>query len=269
MPERIAGNFPPIQCGPPWFDSRDRNPTARVILFCLPFSGGGARVFGKWRQLFPDDIEVTPVHLPGREERAGQPADLSPGSVAVALAERIDRPFALYGHSMGARLGFEVLRSLRDLGVRPPIRFYPAASLPPDVPDPYPEFADLPDGLLVDSLIDRFGAPEELRESPGLRSEFLPVLREDLRWCRRHRYLAGPPLDTTIVALAGRSDAEATPAAMRGWCMQGTSGEVLTLPGGHFFLLSATRQLAALLAHDLVGANRPAGGQPVPVHEPS
>jgi len=239
---------------PEWFGTQARRAGVRVSLFCLPFSGGGASSYRVWRGLFPPEIEVIPVQLPGREERIEEPVWLSPAVVARALADRIDLPFALYGHSMGARLGFEVLRSLRNMGVAAPVRFYPAACSPPDVRDTVADCVDLPDEQFLDSLIRRLGAPEELRDVAELRRLLLPTLRADLGWCRRYRYYPGKSLATTIVALAGEGDAEATPGKMAGWSRHGERFKLLVVPGGHFFLRTAVRQLTSMIADDLLGA---------------
>jgi surfactin synthase thioesterase subunit len=237
-----------------WFGRHERNPAARVTLFCLPFSGSGASAYNSWKRLFPPEVEVCPVHLPGRDERLNEDPDLSPASVARVLAERIDLPFAVYGHSMGARLGFEVLRSLRDCGRPAPLRCYAAASPPPDVADAFPACVELPDDAFLEFLIQTIDAPSSLRDEPELREIFLPLLRHDLRWCRDYRYDAGLPLDTTVVALAGRSDVTASPEVMAGWSRHGDQFRMLTLAGGHFFLKTAESELTTWLAQDLLGA---------------
>ena len=235
------GESPPTTAaGVSWFGRHVPDHRARVTLFCLPYSGGGASTYNRWRPLFPAHIDLTPVHLPGREERLAETYPMSAGPIAEALAGRIDRPYALYGHSMGGRLGFEVLRSLRAAGIGPPVRFYPAACPPPDVPDPVCDYVDLPDDPFVDFLIENLGA---LKESSGRLPSFglaLPVIRRDLRWCRDYRYAPAAALPTTVVALAGADDVVARPQVMAGWSRHGSRFELETLPGGHLFLNSAT-----------------------------
>jgi surfactin synthase thioesterase subunit len=238
----------------PWFGRTERNPAARAILFCFPFSGGGASVYNAWRRMFPPEIEVSPVHLPGREERIDEPREVSPEVIAQVMAQRIDLPFAIYGHSMGARLGFEVLKRLRDLGVRDPVRFYAAACPSPEVTDTVAQCVTLPDEQFIARLIRRLGAPEELRDVSELRDLLLPILRYDMEWSHRYRYQPSTPLATTIVALAGEADTEATPGTMAGWSRQGQRSRLLTIPGGHFFIKTASSELAALVAEDLLGA---------------
>jgi surfactin synthase thioesterase subunit len=237
-----------------WINSADRSPAAVVILFCFPFSGGGAGVYQCWRQLMPPEIEVCPIHLPGRERRIGEPAEFSANMIASVLAEVIDLPYAVYGHSMGARLGFEVLRSLREAGAPAPVRFYPGASLPPDTTDPFTACAELPDEQFIDTLLGRLGAPAELRDVPELRAFQLPLLRHDMTWCHRYRYRLAAPLESTITAFAGEADEVATPEAMAGWSRHGQGGRVVILPDGHFFVRTCAPQLTSTLSEDLLSA---------------
>jgi surfactin synthase thioesterase subunit len=170
------------------------------------------------------------------------------------LAERIDLPYAIYGHSMGARIGFEVLRMLPGLGVAAPLRFYVGACPPPDVTDTVTDCVDLPDEAFVGALIERLGAPEDLRDTPELRQLLLPLLRHDLSWCRNYRYHPGPRLATTIVALAGAADTEATPEKMAGWSQHSQRFTMMTMPGGHFFVKTSGKELVELLVNDILDA---------------
>jgi surfactin synthase thioesterase subunit len=238
---------------------------ARAILFCLPFSGAGARVYQPWHRMFPGEIAVCPIHLPGREERIEELVDLSPEAIAQAMAPLIDLPFAIYGHSMGARLGFEVLRRLRQLGIQDPVRFYAAACPPPDVTDTVLDCVTLPDEQFIATLIERLGAPKELRDPGELRDLLLPILRGDMGWHHRYQYRPGKPLLTTIVALAGEADVDVSPEMMAGWSRHGQQFQLRTVPGGHFFIKTASREVAALVAEDLLAVlAEPTAASPVP-----
>src|SRR5436305_4752920 len=93
------------------------NPAARLRLFCLPFAGGGASVFREWADGLPLDVDVWPAQLPGRETRYRHPAyvrmDRLVANLAAAVRPHLDRPFALFGHSMGSLVALELARELR------------------------------------------------------------------------------------------------------------------------------------------------------------
>src|SRR5687768_10798540 len=95
----------------PWIAYTRPNPHARLRLFCFPYAGGGASIFRRWSDELPPSVEVCPVQLPGRENRLREPPftriDPLVRALAHALRPNLNRPFALFGHSMGALIGFE------------------------------------------------------------------------------------------------------------------------------------------------------------------
>jgi surfactin synthase thioesterase subunit len=244
-----------------FYFSRTDTTESECILFCLPYSGGGASIYRPWRGRLKPAIDVALASMPGREERLSEPLRISPPEMARAIAEQANRPYAIYGHSLGARIGFEVIRELARMGAPLPVAFYPAAALPPDVDSPITRAVLLPDDEFLATLIDQLGTPAELASSAELRSMFLPVLRHDFRWSYEYRYQQGPPLPVPIVALAGERDRAAPAAAMRGWQRMTSAGfRLRTVPGGHLFLLEEGARLCAMLAGDLLGAAVPEPG---------
>lgn len=202
------------------------------------------------------------MHLPGREDRIAEPHSLSPHAIARAIAAKTDRPYAIYGHSLGARLGFEVIHAARQLGAPPPTRFYAAAARPPDVSDPLAPSVERPDGEFLTILIDRISAPTELRDEPELRELLLPVLRGDFGWIHSRRYMPEPALDVPLVALAGADDPVSGPLDMLGWSRHtAASFRLHTLPGDHFFLRTAADDIARLIAEDLIASNKAGPGR--------
>jgi surfactin synthase thioesterase subunit len=236
-----------------WFNRSTVPPGSSHIVFCLPLAGGGASLFTSWQRLIGPAIEVLPVLLPGREARFSEPISHSPDDIAAAIAARADRPYAIYGHSMGGRLGFEVIRSLTRMGAPLPVRFYPGASRPPDHVEPLGDLADLTDEEFLDVLADRLGAPNELRNEPELRELLMPLLRADFGWVAHYQPSPGPPLPVPFVAIAGATDREPTPEEMQDWSrFTSESFRLHVLPGGHFFLRTAVRQLVTLVRDDLL-----------------
>src|SRR5579885_2458434 len=111
-----------------WFVSPKPRADAVVRLYCLPYAGGGATVFHRWSAEVGPDIEVWALRLPGRETRIAESPRFRAADVARQLMEHLDdRPYAIYGQSMGARIGFEVIRMLRAAGSPLPVRFYAGA----------------------------------------------------------------------------------------------------------------------------------------------
>ncbi|HEY2579494.1 MAG TPA: alpha/beta fold hydrolase [Streptosporangiaceae bacterium] len=236
-----------------WFGRSTCPPGSTHLLFCLPLAGGGASLFATWQRVIGTAIEVLPIQLPGREARFTEPVSHSPDDIAAAVAVRANRPYAIYGHSMGGRLGFEVIRSLSRIGAPLPVRFYPAAARPPDHPEKFGDISQYGDDEFLDALAERLGAPNELRDQPELRDLLLPLLRADFDWVSKYRPSPGPPLPVPFVAIAGADDSEPTPQEMQDWARYtAASFRQHTLPGGHFFLRTATRELVELIRYDLL-----------------
>jgi surfactin synthase thioesterase subunit/phosphopantetheinyl transferase len=227
---------------------------AETILFCLPHAGGGPSAFRRWRHVLPSAIAVHAVAFPGREHRLGEPARVQPDAIAEAIARQAgSRPYAVYGHSMGARVAFEVVRALRRRGAPLPVRLYVAGALPPDRCDPLARVARLPDDGFVSELVALGGTRNGMLEHPELRQLLLPLLRTDLNWLAGYRYRDEPPLPVPVVAFAGAGDRVAAPPVMLGWARHtAASFRLHTLPGRHFFCHDELRRLAALITADLL-----------------
>ncbi|MFG2089017.1 MULTISPECIES: thioesterase domain-containing protein [unclassified Spirillospora] len=230
----------------------------------MPYAGGGATAYWSWRRGFPAAIDLQPLKVPGRDGQAGEPAEApSVPEIAAAVACRARGPYALYGHSMGARLSFEVVRELRRTGAPMPVRLFVGAALPPHLPEPLARLANLPEADFIEQLIDRAGAPPDLRHEPELRALALPALRADFAWIRAYRYRPEPALDVPVTAFAGSDDREFPPAKMAGWARHTTAGFRLhTLAGGHMFLHGQAERMAAIIAADLTGGSGRAPGPP-------
>jgi surfactin synthase thioesterase subunit len=238
-----------------WFVCLQRRPRAGIQLFCLPYAGAGASAYRAWPAAFGEAIEVQCVQLPGRENRLREPAVLDPHEIATVIADRADRPFAIFGHSLGGRLGFEVTRALRKAGARLPLRLYPSSCRPPQVrlaDGPLDGVADADDAVLIGRLTAGGGVPAAVLAEPDLMELLLPTLRADLRWLDGYRYQEQPPLPVPITAFAGADDLVVPADLMPGWARHSTGPFALhVLPGGHFFLHEQLDRLARLIEHDL------------------
>ncbi|WP_176308815.1 thioesterase [Micromonospora sp. NBS 11-29] len=240
-----------------WFVSTGSRPEAPVRLFCLPYAGAGASAFRRWPAAFGPDVEVLPVQLPGRENRITEDPRFTVAEVADAIAARADRPYAIYGHSMGGRLGFEVVRELRRTGRALPLRLYVGGARAPHVTasGPFDGLSRADDAELLRRLDDGGGLPAELLDHPELVELLLPVLRADLGRVDDYRHVPGEPLPVPIVAFAGTTDRAVSRAQHAAWAEHTAAGFTLhELPGGHFFLHDRLAELVALIRADLTVA---------------
>jgi medium-chain acyl-[acyl-carrier-protein] hydrolase len=217
-------------------------------------------MFLPWaRALPPDldhDLELWAVHLPGRESRLAEARFVDLRSLIEALRPALlpslEVPFAFFGHSMGALIGFELARALRSEGDDCPAHLVVSAFRAPHLPDRHPPVHDRRDDELVARLRTLGGTPPEVLDEPALLEVVLPLLRADLRICETYRYEAGEPLPCSLTAFGGIDDREVNREELSGWQshVRGTFA-LRIFPGGHFFLQTAQPLVLRVLARDL------------------
>jgi medium-chain acyl-[acyl-carrier-protein] hydrolase len=224
----------------------------RLRLFCLAHAGGTAMPYAAWSRRLPGDVVPTPIDLPGHGSRMGRPPHTELGPLLAELASMvsplIDSRYVLFGHSLGAMLGYELARLLRDRGT-PPELLMVAAHNGPGTGRTHQPIHDLPDERFVDALIRLGGTPAAIREQPELLRMYLPLLRADLRIAERYHPLPGQPLACPVVAFAGRADRMTDQRRMLGWLPTTTAAcELVFLDGAHFFV-SDPRFVHVLATH--------------------
>lgn len=223
----------------PWFVPSDRSTPPQRRLFCVPFAGGGAGIYASWAAHVPDDVEVVPVHLPGRERRIQDPPYTAMRPLVrdlfTAMAPHLDRPFAIFGHSMGAAIAYELARAATLAGHTPDHLFVSARRAPGEPPTHPPLFA-LPKDRLVAETERLYGPmPAVVRRHPALLDTFLPTMRADFQLLDTWVTPGDAVLTCPVTAYAGADDQAVPPEALKGWSSV-TRGPFrhVVLPGGHF-----------------------------------
>lgn len=244
-----------------WIAYRKARPHAQLRLFCFPYAGGSAAIFRGWAAEFPDEIEVVPIQPPGREGRLSEPpiTRMQPfiEAVLTALRDHFERPFALFGHSMGALVCFELARRLRREGLPLPERLFVSGRSAPQLPDPFPHIHHLPPAQFLDELARLGGTPAEVLANRELMEIFTPLLRADLAVNETYHYEPEAPLACPISAFGGKQDREVPMENIAAWHAQTCADFVKTqFPGDHFFINSARTAVIATIKRQLA---RPAG----------
>ncbi len=232
------------------------DPQATIRLFCLPWAGGGSSAFNSWGRELSPGIEVCAVQLPGREDRLREPPRTSLMAVAEELSAilepSLNLPYALFGHSLGAVLAFEMARRLRTNGAPQPVRLFVSGSEAPDFSPRDGRRHTLSDSALLEEVGLLSGTADAVLAEPDLMALFLPALRADLKMAETYRCVQERPLDAPITAFAGNSDAEVRFEGAEAWAQHTTRTFTLhAIDGGHFFVQSARSELLRILRHDL------------------
>nr|WP_256106154.1 non-ribosomal peptide synthetase/type I polyketide synthase [Streptomyces sp. ODS05-4] len=240
-------------------------PTARIV--CVAGAGGATAAQIPLIRALPDTVELLAVALPGREERAGEPAATDMASVVrevvADLTGRDPLPTVLYGHSQGAWLAWELAHALADRPGGPPLSLVPACGLPPHTPPPAPmrrmeEVAQQLDTLSPADLARALEGilPPAILGSEELLTEYREALKDDAVLALDHRAALGDgvrtPLRIPVHAVSASDDPVLPREHVAGW-QDCTTGPFThrTITGTHAAPLENHQAMAAELLRAL------------------
>jgi surfactin synthase thioesterase subunit len=212
---------------------------AATQLLCLPHAGGSASYFFGVSKALAPEIDVLAAQYPGRQDRLHEPVLRSVQELADRLVAAIEpltgRPITLFGHSLGATLGFEVALRLERDGCKPTALFASGRPAPSRVRRELTHQRD--DAGLLAAVRELGGTDAALLEDPEIRGLVLPAIRGDYVAAETYTYRPGPRLSCPVVALVGDDDPRVTLDEARAW-REHTAGEfeLAVFPGGHFYL---------------------------------
>jgi medium-chain acyl-[acyl-carrier-protein] hydrolase len=243
-----------------WITRRKPSPQARLRLFCFPYAGGGVSIFRAWSDGLPADVEVCPVQLPGRGTRLTEPPFTQLAPLVQALAEALfpllDKPFAFFGHCLGALGSFELARQLRrQYGVgAQPVHLFVSADRAPQIPNRDLPIHSLPEGEFLVEMRRLKGTPREVLEDEDLMQIMLPVLRADFAVYETYVFSTEPPLNCPISTFGGLQDHKVSRGDLEAWRDQtSVSFSLRMFPGDHFFLNTTQPVLLRVLSQELRG----------------
>ncbi|ANP49609.1 medium-chain acyl-[acyl-carrier-protein] hydrolase [Streptomyces griseochromogenes] len=227
-----------------------------VRLFCLPYAGGSARAYLPWARQLADAADVTPLELPGRGERirelpCGRMEPLL-DDLLPRIARSADEPFALFGHSLGAAIAYELAHQLRDRHGVQPVRLFVSAHRAPHLPLRERRITHLSDDAFAAHLRDLGGTPAEVFDSPDLMRLLMPVLRADFALSEGYGHMADDPLDCPVTAFGGTQDPDVSVEELSAWQRHTRDRcRVRMLDGDHFFVQTAQTQLLQVVREEL------------------
>lgn len=224
----------------PWFVSGTvKNPDARWRLFCFPYAGGSGHVFRTWGEQLPG-VEVLGVLYPGRSSRYTTPLIDNLEEMVDALMDELalyqEKPFAFFGHSLGALIAFELARTLRKKGrIIPELLCVSACDAPQLLPIS-PIIHNLLDKEFVQAIREIGGTPEEILNHQELLAMMLPILRADIKILETYQYEPEAPLKIPLYAAGGVEDTVVVRENLLAWEEHTAARwESRFFRGGHFY----------------------------------
>ncbi len=246
---------------PSWFTPNPLTAGAPLRLFGLPFAGGGSALYRQWPQRLPG-IDVVPIRLPGREARISEPAYSTMGplveALAAAMRPMLDRPYALFGHSLGGLISFELAHRLREFGLRQPNALIVSAYRSPELRSKRAIMHHLPEAEFIRELRDYGGLPEQILNFPELLQLMLPTVRADFSLIETYVYRERMPLEIPIFGFSGKEDQIVSTSEMVNWRDKTSAGFIANeIDGDHFFVVSHQEELTARVQQLLLHQHAP------------
>ena len=233
------------------------NPQSRMRLFCFPYAGGTTAVFRNWPQYLPSEIEVCAIQYPGRGNRFAEPPSEAVVDVMNAvysdLQPLLKKPFAFFGHSMGALVSYEFARRLQQEKQPGPFQLFVSGCIAPHERDVNEFTYNLPEPEFIAELRRLQGTPAEVLDNADLMQLIMPIIRADFKASQTYKYIPGPPLECSLCAFGGLEDEHVPREKVEAWS-EHTRGSFRAqmLPGDHFLLNTSAPLLTRIIAQELL-----------------
>ncbi|MBD2871903.1 thioesterase II family protein [Paenibacillus arenilitoris] len=223
----------------------------KIRLYCFPPAGGTAQIYYSWLKYADQAIELVPIELSGRGRRLPQPlltniADIVEDVCSMIQPDIGQKPYMLFGHSMGSLIAYELSRKLMQSGNQGPLHvFFSGRSVPHQPANKIRH--QLPDEELKKEIFQFGGTPKELLDDPDFIRMFLPIIRADMKAVETYRAEEEiAPLPCNLSIFNGKRDHLIT--NLEEWRNYTTEQiEYRFFEGGHFYLLDHDQEVVDLV----------------------
>ena len=243
--------------------------TPKIRLICLPHSGGTAYAYAPWAAHDLAGVELLAVQYPGRGDRLGEAAPYTVQELAAQAAQELrdaeSAPVALFGHSLGALVAYELARTLAA-DSRPAAALMVSSCHPPRH-DSAGRTHLLPDAQLWSSICALGGVDPSIAQDEDFAQAMVPALRADITAHERYQpETPGAALECPVRCYHGRQDPLIDRGALAGWADVTTGPFTLVeRESGHFHAL----QNPAGLVRDILEFVATASRKPDPGTDPN
>ncbi|MEW6994401.1 thioesterase II family protein [Colwelliaceae bacterium MEBiC 14330] len=224
-----------------WFVIPKKNINADLKIICFPYAGGNSSTYISWSEKLPSNVELVIIQAPGRGTRLGETAhsnmDCLINELIKVAPDILDRPYILFGHSLGSRIAFELMDKLKQLNYPLPLHFIASASSGPHKKLTKKSIYHLSDKEFIVELEKLNGTPQAVLKDKELMKLFMPLLRADFEIADNYNYTGNTIFNCPISVLGGEDDMNISHANLNSWGEFFTmNANIYLLPGNHFFI---------------------------------
>jgi len=225
-----------------------------ITLYCLPFAGGNALSYRNFQSYITQQVHVKTLDLPGHGKRMKEPllsqTETIVEDVFLQIKEDIyHQPYAIYGHSMGALIGYLLTKHIISLKLPEPLRLLVSGKNGPSKINEKEPKHHLPKNIFLDKVNQLGGIPREILEHAELVDFFEPILRADFKAIETYTYQPSSPMNIPITLLHGVNDQEVSESGLQAWQQETLHPVTLKkFNGGHFFIFDHLPQIGQLFS---------------------
>ncbi|WP_217562661.1 thioesterase domain-containing protein [Paenibacillus sp. GbtcB18] len=229
-----------------------------MILFCLPYAGGSEAIYCHWNKFLDSSVVLEPIPLKGRGKRIKEEfydsIEEAVEDIFEQLKEKIgNTEYAIFGHSMGAILAYELYYKIKQENLRLPDHIFFSGHRPPNMPRREEPIHLLPDDDFIKEVIALGGTPQNIAVHKELLQMFTPILRSDFKMLETYHYRKKKEkIQCEISVLNGKED-DITSEELIAWRHHtDMSFHVYPFTGSHFFIHHNIEQITKLINHILL-----------------
>lgn len=229
-----------------------------IKLFCFPYAGGSASVYGKLKQYLDKNIEIVPIEYTGRGKRINEKfyTDISGAidDIYEVIRKHINgHEFAFLGHSMGCIIAYEICKRVREDCGREPAHIFVSGRYPPHVRKKSTILHTLPNDWFKNEIMKIGGTPKEIFENEELSQLFIPILKADYRLVELYEFQdENVRFNSRITVLSGKDDKIVEKDELYEWQKYSLYAiDVYEFDGGHFFINNYVKEIAEIINHSL------------------
>jgi len=227
----------------------------KINLFCLPFAGGNSYSYQKLAQYKADFINIVALDLPGHGKRMGKPLLTDITEMAedmfYQMKDYLSEPYAIYGHSMGAILGYVISQKIVHKEMIPPVHLFVNGRQGPSVENKREVLHLLPKEEFIEKVLAYGGIPEMVAQEKDLMNLFVPIMRADFQAVETYTYKPAQPLNIPITVMIGLDEGITYEEALRWQEVTTRNISIKQFPGGHFFIFDHLPEIGRIISQAL------------------